>query len=134
MGPALSPAYLPPQTVPSPTTQLVFAVWRTKWERGNSRVRQHFPTITLGLGCLQSGGEARWRPCTCRALGMGPRKGHSAQSLPGVESVHCGTSRYPRMQLWPLLKTQGLEAQQCKTCTQMQKKCSGWVVGGYVGG
>lgn len=35
MGPALSPAYLPPQTILSPATQLVFAVWRTKWERGN---------------------------------------------------------------------------------------------------
>lgn len=86
MGPALSPAYLPPQTIPSPARQLVFAVWRTKWERGNSGVWQHFPTITLGLGRLQSRGEARWRPGTCQALGMGLRKAHSPQSLLGVKS------------------------------------------------
>ena len=82
--PALSPAYLPPQTIPSPATQLVFAVWRTKWERGNSGVWQHFPTVALGLGCLQRGGTVA-SPHT-PGLGDGPRKGHSTQSLPGVKN------------------------------------------------
>ena len=133
MGLALSPAYLPPQTIPSPATQLVFAVWRTKWERGNSGVWQHFPTIALGLGCLQRGGTVVSPHTPGLGDGTEERTQHTEPAR-SQELVRCGTSRYPRMQLGPLLETQGLEAQQCKTCTQMQKKRSGWVVDGYVDG
>lgn len=135
MGPALSPEYLPPQTIPSPARQLVFAICRTKWERGNSGVWQHFPTITLGLDRLQSRGEARWPSSHTPGLRDGTEEStQSSEPARSQELVRCGTSRYPRMQLGPSLETQGLEAQQCKTCTPMQKKCSGWVVGGYVDG
>lgn len=68
-------------------------------------------------------------------LGDGTQEStQSSEPARSQELVRCGTSRYPRMQLGPSLETQGLEAQQCKTCTPMQKKCSGWVVGGYVDG
>ena len=73
-------------------------------------------------------------PAHARPWGWTEERTQHAEPARSQELVRCGTSRYPRMQLGPSLETQGLEAQQCKTCIQMQKKRSGWVVDGYVDG